>query len=139
MIEKQFIPYDLAIRLKELGFDEECYCWYHTVDKELSALGVTNPDVIEAMVNHDKIKPRGIKAPLWQQAFDWFVENRNVHVSIEVICKNRRQQYKVVIRKVANFGSYIESRHTFGGFDTREEAKEKALQYILETYKNFEK
>ena len=24
-MEKQFVPYELAIRLKELGFDEECY------------------------------------------------------------------------------------------------------------------
>lgn len=131
-MKKQFVPYDLALKLKELGFDEECLAYYR------------NPKLFQLFnlekykgVNQILTKTDYVKAPLWQQAFDWFVENRNVHVSIEVICRNRKQQYRAVIRKIANFGAYIESRHTFGGFNTREEAKEKALTYIIKNYHDF--
>ena len=27
-MEKEFIPYTLAVKLKELGFDEPCFAWY---------------------------------------------------------------------------------------------------------------
>jgi hypothetical protein len=27
-MEKEFIPYDLSLKLKELGFDEPCFGWY---------------------------------------------------------------------------------------------------------------
>ena len=27
-MEKEFIPYELALRMKDLGFDEECFAVY---------------------------------------------------------------------------------------------------------------
>ena len=36
MIEKEFIPYELALELKQLGFDEPCFGYY--VDGELRDL-----------------------------------------------------------------------------------------------------
>ena len=128
-MEKQFVPYELAIRLKELGFNEECLRHYENDDEALyeSSSYLKNSDLTEYETS----------APLWQQAFDWFVENRNVHVSIEVICK-RKQQYRAVIKKIANFGVCVEYRHTTEGFDTRQKTKEKALEYVINNYKTFE-
>ena len=59
---KEFIPYEQALALKELGFDEPCLATYH---KELNTIipiyaKYTNQDVL--------------KAPLYQQAFRWFRE-----------------------------------------------------------------
>ena len=28
-MEKEFVPYDLALELKDLGFGEECFAWYN--------------------------------------------------------------------------------------------------------------
>ena len=33
-MEKEFVPYELAVKLKELGFDDPCSGWY-TPDKSL--------------------------------------------------------------------------------------------------------
>lgn len=60
-MEKQFVPYELAVKLKELGFDEECLGVYGESDNKLYMINY---------INHPDIT----RAPLWQQAFDWFRE-----------------------------------------------------------------
>ena len=57
-MEKEFIPYEQALKLKELGFDKECLKRYY--EKEL--------------VGNGGYFPNSIKAPLYQQAFRWFRE-----------------------------------------------------------------
>jgi hypothetical protein len=77
-MEKEFIPYEQALALKELGFDEPCFGWY-------------NPQVNYKEVTTDRywafhltgewenFKP----APLYQQVFRWFREKHNLHSYIE--------------------------------------------------------
>jgi len=31
-MEREFVPYMLAVKLKELGFDEPCFGYYHVCD-----------------------------------------------------------------------------------------------------------
>ena len=69
--EKDFVPYEQALALKELGFDEPCLATYH---KELHTIipiyaEYTNQDVI--------------KAPLYQQAFRWFREKHNIDAWVQ--------------------------------------------------------
>ena len=64
-MEKEFAPYELAVKLKELGFDEPCFGYYR-IDEKFMAL--TNYHE-----NYNDSDSR-ISAPLWQQAFDWFRE-----------------------------------------------------------------
>ena len=33
-MEKEFIPYEQALALKELGFDEPCFGYYYASDKK---------------------------------------------------------------------------------------------------------
>ena len=78
-MDKEFISYEQALALKELGFDEPCIGWY-------------NPQVNYKKVTTDKywafhltgewenFKP----APLKQQAFRWFREKHNFWVEIKV-------------------------------------------------------
>ena len=80
-MKEQFVTYEIALKLKELGFDEDCinfYSFYPNIGWSLSLLGVTNEDVVEQMVCHHNIK--GIKAPLWQQVIDWFREKHKIRV-----------------------------------------------------------
>ena len=61
-MEKEFIPYEQALILKELGFDEPCFGWYAS-DKSLIK---------------DYVIKMHLKAPLYQQAFRWFREKYNL-------------------------------------------------------------
>jgi hypothetical protein len=67
-MNKEFIPYEQALALKELGFDEPCFgCYFHN-NKDVVEY---NPDGI--LLNHNNRNSR-ISAPLYQQAFRWFRE-----------------------------------------------------------------
>jgi hypothetical protein len=67
-MEKQFVPYELAVKLKELGFYETC-CGYY--DHSIKELDTISSDVCERLCKHDT----HIKAPTFSQAFRWFREN----------------------------------------------------------------
>jgi hypothetical protein len=55
-MENEFIPYEQALALKELGFDEPCFGYYDEG-------GNLYTEMVEVL-----------KAPLYQQAFRWFRE-----------------------------------------------------------------
>ncbi|MGV6945027.1 hypothetical protein [Sphingobacterium kyonggiense] len=55
-MKNQFVPYELAVKLKELGFRDNCMMYYHNGN----------------LVNYFNLSTT--IAPLWQQAFDWFRE-----------------------------------------------------------------
>lgn len=63
-MKEQFVPYELALKLKKLGFDEECFgAWKD--NKKTPMKGYFENQIISSLDN-------AILAPLWQQAFDWF-------------------------------------------------------------------
>lgn len=64
MIEKEFIPYELALELKQLGFDEPCFTVYEKNHFTLwSGTYQNNMDWKDI-----------ISAPTYSQAFRWFRE-----------------------------------------------------------------
>jgi hypothetical protein len=72
-MEKEFIPYEQALALKELGFDEPCFGFYYTLNgRDWKFVEKTEYHRLD-----DEMNIGGkftISAPLWQQAFDWFRE-----------------------------------------------------------------
>lgn len=72
-MEKEFIPYDLALALKELGFDEPCFGYY---DPLLGYYPIMNSDCINpkpSLFNHN-ISSIVVSAPTFSQAFRFFRE-----------------------------------------------------------------
>ena len=73
-ISKNFIPYDLALELKELGFFEEClgfYIWQSWNNNSRLEIG-----------NDGEYTCETIKAPLYQQAFRWLYQELGVEKGI---------------------------------------------------------
>ena len=64
MIEKEFIPYELALELKQLGFHEPCFASYYHAGRKL--------DICE-YINHGEYT---VLAPTYSQAFRWFREKK---------------------------------------------------------------
>ena len=67
-MNKEFVPYEEALALKELGFNEPCFRWYDERwgdDLQQDKFN-TNKDLF--MTDLD------CSAPLYQQAFRWFRE-----------------------------------------------------------------
>jgi hypothetical protein len=76
-MNKEFAPYELALALKELGFDEPCFGWYAEnknlqispdVYKKWTSKPCNNSNII-IVFNSDCVT-----APTFSQAFRWFRE-----------------------------------------------------------------
>jgi hypothetical protein len=63
-MEKEFVTYDLALRMKALGFDEPCFMYWWKGEN-----GYILADLIDG-----EARTNDFKAPLYQQAFRWFRE-----------------------------------------------------------------
>ena len=78
-MEKLFIPYELALKLKEEGFNEECFGVF---EKE------TNKFKFHEPIKNEKCggwySSNQCSAPIFDQAFDWFRDKHNWHISIQL-------------------------------------------------------
>jgi hypothetical protein len=70
-MSKEFIPYEQALELKQLGFNELCLFYY--ADNE--ALRIYHQSEI-----YDDL----VGAPLYQQAFRWFREKYGLYSAVNV-------------------------------------------------------
>ena len=86
MIEKEFIPYEQALALKELGFDEPCIKYYWTDGMF---------DIYKDPFNYNK-RDNVISAPLYQQAFRWFREKYKIRFIIQSSMSDLGEYFKVI-------------------------------------------
>jgi hypothetical protein len=73
-MKKEFAPYELALELKQLGFDEPCLAFYER-SKELI--------IQECEVTDFHTSSLQCLAPLYQQAFKWFREKHNIDAWVQ--------------------------------------------------------
>ena len=80
-MKNEFIPYEQALELKELGFDEATICYYDVED-----LYKIKPTPMKEEINsfHFNSISTMVSAPLYQQAFRWFRENQGYHIDLFV-------------------------------------------------------
>jgi hypothetical protein len=116
-MEKEFIPYEQALALKELGFDEEVIATYPKDSKDLKLNNVKTTVTIKAI--------------LYQQAFRWFREKYNFHYEI-VLNKDRDLPYTYVVDTLK---LYLRSPF----HKTYEQAELECLKKLIEIIKNKKK
>ena len=79
-MESEFVPYEEALELKELGYDKPCLGFYGGGFEE-------SKRIFELNDNSDSNrfrKNRGLKAPLYPQAFRWFRDKHQLFYEIQV-------------------------------------------------------
>jgi hypothetical protein len=78
-MEKEFVPYELALRMRNLGFNEPCFVWADIYTKENVYMYPTNEN---NMNQYDET----VSIPLFQQAFRWFRDKYNIFPEIVTDC-----------------------------------------------------
>ncbi len=127
-MEKEFIPYEQALALKELGFSEECLALYYVRTKGLH-YGPTK----ELISNYTE--DLRIAAPLYQQAFRWFKEKHNLFYEIQ-IDRTTEPKFCFDIFQYEHFGNYEEIRiGEWYLYRTQEEAELECLKKLIEIVK----
>ena len=133
-MKKEFVPYEIALELKQLGFDGESFGRFYTKPK-CKMFGIDEKGRTYPMKNTPKklytigehcvlTEDNVIIAPLYQQAFRWFRE--------------KYELYSFVFKFDEGFGyeTYKEGvTQTNESFDTYEEAELACLQKLIEIVK----
>ena len=132
MTRREFIPYEEALALKELGFKDHCICAYND-SKILLAhypqkcfYGYNTSDCIGL----DGLNEYEILAPLYQQAFRWFRGEYDLVAEIQAP-DGKNGKWNPTIHKVYGFGNHYDN----DGFDTYEEAELACLRKLIEIVK----
>ena len=120
---KDFVPYEPALALKELGFDEPCFGYYNIKDNDLKLF---SNEIVDASCNSD-LKYDDFKhctAPLYSQAFRWFREKHKFDLTIQ----HNKKYVAIVYSSVKNF--------SIDEYETYEIAELECLKKLIELIKN---
>jgi hypothetical protein len=154
-MNKEFIPYEQALTLKELGFNEPCFgvYGYNKLSKSVPD-NLINKNVISYIQDIIKVEEfvldfndlrncnigDDVSAPTFSQAFKWFREKYRLQPSVNSFCF---EEYSFVIMGSRNEILYpIQHKLLNDGkknpweFDTYEEAELACLKKLIEIVKN---
>jgi hypothetical protein len=130
-MNKEFIPYDEAKALKELGFDEDCFMMYNQTQLE-EAVNVNTFKLHPLDYNNFGGLPNCISAPLYQQAFRWFREKHDIHSFTDLKWKKNGWDFEMVdmnkMETISSLGKY--------GFESQEKAELACLKKLIEIVKS---
>lgn len=83
-MEKDFIHYEQALALKELGFDEPCLAVYNDPEfKWARHLNGWEDHELDNVINSIYAEGGFVTAPTFSQAFRWFREKHSIQATIE--------------------------------------------------------
>ena len=119
MLEKEFVPYEQALALKELGFDEPHFKSY---------VGISNNGDIKDctyVLCNGKLNNDDVSAPTFSQAFRWFREMYKIHSYVDK-CLTDTFRYNLDLN-----GSMI----GLSGHKTHEEAELACLIKLIQIVK----
>jgi len=130
-MNKEFIPYEQALALKELGFDEPCFGCYDNFNIWI----IDRNSKIEhknSIYSNNELYKGVILAPLYQQAFRWFREKYDLRIWVESNYGVLKFEY-VIYTTNPNF--LDKQFNDFSGYKTYEEAELECLKKLIEIVK----
>jgi hypothetical protein len=134
-MEKEFIPYDQALALKELGFDEPCFGWFRStlIPSNFTEYFLeTEFGMNESPSDwvNSNFLDKACSAPLYQQAFRWFREKRGLYGYPFSQSSQTNIWFKYFIQQE------WKDQITSDSFNTHEEAELECLKKLIEIVKN---
>ena len=142
-MDKEFVPYEPSLALKELGFDEPCLAWFSET-KKLQIAPETYKKWTGKPCNNSNIinvfNVDCISAPTFSQAFRWFREKHNLKGFIGFRPNVKKFDYHIYDMSLSGM-EYVKQR-TMEEFNkdpkvgTYEEAELGCLIKLIEIVKN---
>ena len=126
-MEKEFVPYKLALKMKTLGFDEPCFSWYASENYGLEFGKVVKDNLIQDAV----------LAPTFSQAFRWFRKNYKLYIQVTnypTSTNSERTYFQVTSRENVINNDSGEGKHTYisSWYDDYDKAELACLEELIE-------
>lgn len=82
-IEDNFVPREIAYRLKDLNFDEECLCYIDADTDNIEFFEYYDCDRSNSTLQSEYGGNKFCTAPLYQQVLQWFREKYKIHIQFD--------------------------------------------------------
>jgi hypothetical protein len=133
-MNNEFVSYEIALKLKELGFDEPCFTYYYEINSNLRTHLVV--DINNAWTYSGNTNFGFTLAPLYQQVFKWLRNKYGIDFSVLTTYsrynENTIKQYSGVIDNKTMYTNV-------GFYDNYEEAELAGLQKMIKIIENQKK
>lgn len=125
-IEKLFVPYQEALDMKLLGFDEDCLAKFYFDYLELGGTWKNSDFESDSFYS---------SAPTYSQCFSWFRENYNIHTWIDSKKSDNLGDVRYFrFMPIFNLSNKI-NLETLGYYKTYEEAEQECLKQLIKKCK----
>jgi hypothetical protein len=121
-MNKEFIPYEQALELKELGFNEDCFFIYTHNTKFIDYFEIKIPNY----------ETNSVSAVLYQQAFRWFREKYDLHAYVDSMRLTTGETVYDYVITITDGEESDDGKN----WRTYEEAELKCLKKLIEIVKN---
>lgn len=129
MNKKDFVPYELSLELKELGFDEECFGFYRSSEDI-----IPKTELITRISSIKELNNRGIRveilAPTFSQAFRFF---RKKYGLCQIVIQNTDKDWTYDIMTIKGRTSYYQILDVLAEYEQAELA---CLQKLIKIVKD---
>ena len=119
-MEKEFVPYQEALELKKLGFDERCLAWTIPGNENYVMYQCEKYNGRESLMT---------QIPTFSQAFRWFREKYNL---IGSVCEDVDGNFSLWTNK----GNLLLQGKEYKEYKTYEEAELACLRKLIEIVKS---
>jgi len=140
-IENEFVDYNTALALKELGFDEPCFAIYNLGLSEFETANIGQIRLFSSIFRIDDKQSNisyindkntsKVTAPLYQQAFRWFREKYELFGCIDLhVCTPSHWYIRIDKIKINDYLYHSEDENI--RYNTYEEAEFECLKKLIE-------
>ncbi len=135
-MEREFVSYEIALALKELGFDEPCFGRWLVITEWEKPTGEV---LLQLGINAEDYDKQQCPAPTFSQAFRWFREKYNI---VHTVYSNASGYMWELHYNTERGGTHIcDSAESgdcemSGMFTTYEKAEIECLKKLIEIVKN---
>jgi hypothetical protein len=139
-MEKEFVPYELALRMKQLGFDGSCFAIWSGFDEQnfsitdtirLYSSGFRINGTQSSKFYINDFNSLRVAAPTYSQAFRWFREKYDLLHSIIEYNKDGSLIIEISQNKIEIF-----RKMTYFNITEYEEAELECLKKLIEIVEN---
>lgn len=143
-LEEEFLPYELCVQLKELGFDEPCLRGWDIYRPD--SIYLREPASAKFYGKQSRKMDHIVKAPLWQQAFRWFREKYDLVIEpcvpFQRLYSTEEDHFEILefgyrIYSFDQFRGGLRDKIEWDGYDNsnEEEAELECLKKLIEMVK----
>lgn len=121
---EDFVTYDLAVKLKEKGFNYPCYGYYHLNggDDSFELCGNDSFDFLNSLNTFR------VAAPIISQVLKWLRDEKKLHVSIMTFMFKAGWFYEFV--RLGDSSTLVTAHSN--GYNTYEKAALAGIEYVID-------